>query len=76
MSFRAKVRTEEANLQSKGEHKNEVGDGRQADRGDRAESLGPVYVRVRPEDEDCDKKRLATRSCNGSAFSIHSWPRS
>jgi len=40
---------------------------------DRAESLGLVHVRVRPKDEDCDEKRSATRSCNGSAFSIHSW---
>jgi len=42
---------------------------------DRAESLGLVHVRVRPKDEDCDEKRSATRSCNGSAFSIHSWAR-
>jgi len=40
---------------------------------DRAESLGLVHVRVRPKDEDCDEKRSATRSCNGSAFSIYSW---
>ena len=41
----------------------------------RAEPLGPVHVRVRSGDEDCDKKRSVARSCNGSAFSIHSWAR-
>ena len=34
----------------------------------RSEPLGPVHVRVRAKDEDCDEKRSATRSCNGSAF--------
>ena len=40
---------------------------------DRAEPLRPVHVRVWTKDKDCDEKRSATRSCNGSAFSIHSW---
>ena len=35
-----------------------------------------VHVRVWAKDEDCDEKRSATRSCNGSAFSIYSWPQS
>jgi len=39
----------------------------------RAKSLGPVHVRVRSEDEDCDEKQSAIRSRNGPAFSIHSW---
>jgi hypothetical protein len=47
---------------------------RQAARGDRSESLGAVHVRVWAKDEDCDEKRSATRSDNGSAFSIYSWP--
>ena len=38
----------------------------------KTEPFGPVHVRVRSEDEDSDKKRSATRSCNGPAFSIHS----
>ena len=42
----------------------------------RAESLGPVHVRVRAKDEDCDKNQSATRSCDGSAFSVHSWAQS
>jgi hypothetical protein len=50
--------------------------GRQAARGDRSESLGPVQVRVWAKDEDCDEKRSATRSYNGSAFSIYSRPQS
>ena len=50
--------------------------GRQAARGDRSESLGAVHVRVWAKDEDCDEKRSATRTCNGSAFSIYSWPQS
>jgi hypothetical protein len=48
--------------------------GRQAARGDRSEALGAVHVRVWAKDEDCDEKRSPTRSCNGSAFSIYSWP--
>ena len=40
---------------------------------DRAEPFRPVHVRVRSEDEDCHEKRPTTRSCNGSALSIHSW---
>ena len=43
--------------------------GRQAARGERSESLGAVHVRVWAKNEDCDEKRSATRSCNGSAFS-------
>jgi hypothetical protein len=50
--------------------------GRQAARGDRTESIGAVHVRVWAKDEDCDEKRSAPRSCNGSAFSIYSWPQS
>jgi hypothetical protein len=37
---------------------------------------GLCHVRVPAKDEDCDEKRSATRSCNGSAFSIYSWPQS
>jgi len=47
--------------------------GRQAARG---ESLGAVHVWLWAKDEDCDEKRSATRSRNGSAFSIYSWPQS
>jgi len=39
----------------------------------KTEPFGPVHVRVRSEDEDSDKKRSATRSCNGPALSVHSW---
>ena len=42
----------------------------------RAKPFGPLQVPVRSEDEDCHKKRSATRSRHGSAFSIHSWARS
>jgi hypothetical protein len=50
--------------------------GKHATCGDRSESLGAVHVRVWAKDEDCDEKRSPTRSCNGSAFSIYSWPQS
>ena len=43
--------------QSRGENKNGESDGRQAGRGDKAESLGPVHVRVWAKDKDCYEKR-------------------
>jgi len=39
----------------------------------RAGPLRLLHVRVWTKDEDCDEKRSATRSCYGSALSIHSW---